>query len=101
MYAFSQDVPIEEGIYRRISEKIGSQPLEGQLLHLVVRRPEGGLRYIDVWESREAFSRAVDEFIHPAVHSTLAEIGIRPQGEPASTELDVVDVLGHLTASVT
>lgn len=101
MYAFTQDVPIDEGVYRRISEKLGRQPLEGQLLHLVVRRPEGGLRYVDVWESREAFTRAVDEFIHPAVHSTLEEIGIRPQGEPATTEVDVVELRGQLTTRVT
>lgn len=97
MYAFMQDVPIDEGVYRRISEKVGDQPLDGQVLHLVLRRPEGGLRYVDVWESREAYARAVDEFIHPAVHSTLEEIGIRPQGEPATTEVGVVEVLGHLT----
>lgn len=100
MYAFMQDVPIDEGVYRRISEKLGQQPLEGQLLHLVVRRPEGGLRYVDVWESREAFLRAVDEFIHPAVHSALEQIGIRPQGEPATTEVDVVELLGQLTTRV-
>lgn len=91
--------PIDEDVYRRISEKVGGQPLEGQVLHLVVRRPEGGLRYVDVWESREACARAVDAFIHPAVHSTLEELGIRPQGEPAITEVDVVELVGQLTTS--
>jgi hypothetical protein len=32
-----------------------------------VRRPDGGLRYIDVWESEEDCARAFDERIHPAV----------------------------------
>lgn len=99
MYAFMQDVPIDEDVYRRISAKVGGQPLEGQIVHLVMRRPEGGLRYVDVWESREAWARAVDEFIHPAVHSTLKEIGIRPQGEPAATEFDVVELVGQLTTT--
>lgn len=99
MYAFIQDVPIDEDVYRRISEKVGAQPLDGQLLHLVVRLPEGGLRYIDVWESRAACARAVDLFIHPAVHSILEELGIRQQGEPAITEFDVVELVGHLTTT--
>lgn len=99
MYALIQDVPIDEDVYRRISEKLGGEPLEGQLLHLVVRLPEGGIRYVDVWESRAACARAVDAFIHPAVHSTLEELGIHPQGEPAITEFDVVELVGRLATT--
>lgn len=99
MYAFIQDVPIDESVYRRISEKVGDQSPKGQIMHLVLRRPEGGLRYVDVWESPQAYARAVEEFIHPAVQSTLQEMGITPQGEPATIEFDVIELVGQLTKS--
>jgi hypothetical protein len=101
MYAFIQDVPIEDAVYRQISEKIGDQPPDGQLVHLVLRRPEGGLRYVDVWESAQAYARAVEDVIHPAVHATLQDSGIRPQGEPATTQFEVVELVGQLTTSRT
>ncbi len=67
VYAFTQDVPIGEELYRRIVDAMGPEPIAGQLLHLCVRRPDGGLRYIDVWESEEACAQAFDDRIHPAV----------------------------------
>ncbi|SEO58700.1 hypothetical protein [Trujillonella endophytica] len=91
-YAYIQDVPIDAELYGRILEHLGEEPMEGQLLHLCVRRPEGGLRYIDVWESEGHCARAFDERIHPAVDAAFG--GHRPPGEPTVTRLDVVDVRG-------
>jgi hypothetical protein len=82
VYAYTQDVPIGPELYARIREELGPEPLEGSLLHLCVRRPEGGLRYIDVWESR------VDR----------AFGGARPAGEPEVRPLEVVDLWGTLVA---
>ncbi len=48
VYAFTQDVPIDEPTYRKIMDRLGSEPLVGSLLHLAVRRDDGGLRYVDV-----------------------------------------------------
>ena len=92
-YAFEQEVPIDESIYARIQRKLGEAPPAGLIMHLVVKR-EGGLRYIDVWESREHFERAFDGYIHKAVHDTFEEIGYRPPTEhaPALRDLDVVYV---------
>jgi len=92
VYAFTQDVPIDEATYRRIMEGLGPVPIEGALLHLCVRREDGGLRYIDVWESEEACTRAFDERIHPAVDSALG--GTRPGPEPESHVLEVIDITG-------
>ena len=50
-FAFTQDVPIDATFYGRIAEGLGDAPPEGLVVHLAVERPEGGLRYIDVWES--------------------------------------------------
>ena len=94
VYAFTQDVPIDEELYRRIIKEIGPEPIAGSLLHLCVRRPDGGLRYIDVWESEEACALAFDERIHPAVNAAFD--GRRPAGEPEVHHLEVLHATGAL-----
>ena len=92
VYAYTQDVPIGPDLYQRILDDIGPEPLAGSLVHVCVRLPEGGLRYIDIWESEEACARAFDERIHPAVDRAFG--GVRPPGEPEVHRLDVIDVRG-------
>jgi hypothetical protein len=92
VYAYIQDVPIGEDLYRRIIDKLGPEPLPGQLLHLCVRQPDGRLRYIDVWDSEEACSRAFEERIHPAVDAAFG--GNRPAIEPTVQRLDVLHAGG-------
>lgn len=94
MYAYIQDVPIDETLYRRIVDNLGPEPLAGNLLHLCVRREDGGLRYLDVWESEEACAKAFDERIHPAVDAAFG--GQRPGTEPTVQRLDVVHAAGSL-----
>ena len=94
MYAYVQDVPIDEATYRRIIAGIGPEPLAGSLLHLCVRRADGGLRYLDVWESEEACGRAFDERIHPAVDAAFG--GSRPATEPTVERLEVLHATGAL-----
>ena len=94
VYAYIQDVPIGEELYRRIIDKIGPEPIAGSLLHLCVRQPDGKLRYIDVWESEQACARAFGERIHPAVDAAFG--GNRPATEPEVHHLDVIDASGAL-----
>ena len=94
VYAYIQDVPIGEDLYRRIIDNIGPEPLAGSLLHLCVREPDGHLRYIDVWESEAACARAFDERIHPAVDAAFG--GNRPASEPEVHRLAVVHAAGSL-----
>ena len=94
MYAFVQDVPIGADIYWRIVDGMGDDAVPGQLLHLCVRRADGGLRYIDVWESRDACDKAFDERIHPAVGAALG--GARPASEPIREELEILHATGAL-----
>jgi hypothetical protein len=94
VYAFIQDVPIGEDLYRRIVDKIGPEPMTGGLLHLCVRQPDGKLRYIDVWDSEESCTRAFEERIHPAVDAAFA--GNRPSSEPEVHHLDVLHATGAL-----
>jgi hypothetical protein len=95
-YVFVQDVPIDDAAYHQIIDRIGTRPVDGCLLHLCVRRPDGGLRYIDIWESEEACARAFDERIHPAVYSVFKEIGFEPDGEPEVERLELIDATGTM-----
>lgn len=95
MYAFSQDVPIDAAFYRKIADGLGEDPPAGLIVHVAVERPEGGLRYIDVWESEEDWDRFGEERLHPVVHPLLAKaFGDRLPPEPERTPLPVVDVWG-------
>ncbi|HEX8094258.1 hypothetical protein [Jatrophihabitans sp.] len=97
VYAYIQNVPIGEDVYRRVIDAIGPEPLEGSLLHLCVREPDGKLRYIDVWESEEACAQAFEERIHPAVNAAFG--GERPSAEPTVHRLDVLHATGSLVES--
>ena len=94
LYAYTQDVPIDEQMYQKIITNLGSEPLEGSLLHLCIRRPDGGLRYLDVWESEEACEKAFSDRIHPAVDKAFD--GRRPSQEPTVEKLAVLDASGSL-----
>lgn len=94
VYAYIQDVPIGDELYRRVIDNLGPEPMAGQLLHLCVRRPDGGLRYIDVWESEAACAAAFDDRIHLAVDAAFG--GNRPATEPTVERLDVLHVMGAL-----
>jgi hypothetical protein len=99
VYAYVQDVPIDAEMYQRIVDGFGPEPLPGLLLHLCVRRDDGGLRYIDVWESEAMCGHAFDQRIHPAVDAAFG--GQRPAGEPTKTNLDVIDAFGAVLAERT
>lgn len=98
VHAYEQDVPIDESGYRRVIANLGSVPLEGLLLHLCVRRGDGGLRYIQLWESAELCARAFAERIHPAVDEAFG--GARPATEPTVQHLDIIDATGSLAGKL-
>ncbi|HXY44117.1 MAG TPA: hypothetical protein VEH29_08005 [Acidimicrobiales bacterium] len=98
-YAFTQDVPIDAAFYRRITDALGDAPPKGLITHIAVERPEGGLRYIDVWESEQDFERFADERLHPVVHALLSEVfGEQLPPEPERTALAAIDVWLQATA---
>src|SRR6478736_7945598 len=92
-YAFIQDVPIDAATYDRIVTDLGPEQAPGLIVHIALERPEGGLRYIDVWESEADWDRFSEERLHPVVHPLLAEVfGGHMPPEPARVVLPVVDV---------
>jgi len=95
VYAFTQDVPIDSAFYRRITDGLGDTAPTGLLVHLAIERPEGGLRYIDIWETEEDCDRFGEERLHPVVHALLAEVfGEQFPPEPARVPLPVVHIWG-------
>ena len=92
VHAYSQDVDIDVETYGRIRAALGEEPMPGLLVHLVVHRPEGGLRYIDVWDTVENCARAFEQRVHPAVDAAFG--GRRPPAEPTVTPLEVVELRG-------
>ena len=91
LFAWTQDVPIDEAAYRDIVSRLPDGALPGCLAHIAIRLPEGNLRYVDVWESEEACDAAFEQYIHPAVGPVLHERGIQVDGEPPRVLLDVID----------
>ncbi len=102
MYAFTQDVPIDAAFYRRITDGLGDDPPEGLLVHLAIERPEGGLRYIDVWETQQECDRFSEQRLHPVIHGLLAEIfGEQLPPEPTQVPLALVHIWGPMIGSDT
>ena len=98
-YAFTQDVPISADVYQRIVRGLGDAPPEGLILHIALERPEGGLRYIDVWESEAHCDRFGEDRLHPVVHPLLEEmLGVHPP-EPTRSPASVVDIWQGTTVS--
>lgn len=92
-YAFTQDVPINAEIYSHIVAGLGEAPPKGMISHLAVERPEGGLRYIDIWETEADFERFAEERLHPVVHALLRPVfGDDLPPEPERHEMPVVHV---------
>jgi hypothetical protein len=92
-YAFTQDVPIDGPFYKRIIDGLGDEPPKGLITHIAVERPEGGLRYFDVWETEEDWNRFAEQRLHPVVHGLLSEIfGNELPAEPERNELSVIHV---------
>jgi hypothetical protein len=89
-YAFTYEVPINADIYARIKDGLGPERPDGLIAHLAWRT-ESGLRYVDVWQSKDASEAFTENRLHPVVHPLLEEmLGFVPP-EPAVTVLDVID----------
>jgi hypothetical protein len=91
-YAFTLDVPATDEIYQEIRAQLPAEAPDGLIVHLVTRG-DLGLRYIDVWESKQAWEQVRDTVLVPAVVRVLASHGI-PHDDSATRfeEIDALDV---------
>jgi len=91
MYGFVQDVPANEEMYGQIKARLGDQPPKGLVAHVVLTR-DGGLRYVDVWETQADWERFRDEEVEPAVDAVLSAIGLPHDHSLVHTEeVTIVD----------
>lgn len=92
-YACSYQVPADERLYARVKAEIGDQPMEGLLVHLVVK-VDGGLGHTTVWESQADWDRFRTGRLEPAVARALTAAGFAQlPPPPIAHELEVVDVV--------
>lgn len=92
-YAFTQDVPIDAATYDRITSGLGPDLPPGLISHVAITLPQGGLRYVDVWESEADWDSFAEDRLHPVVHGILREVfGDDLPPEPERTALDVLHV---------
>jgi heme-degrading monooxygenase HmoA len=90
-YAFTYDVPIDAAIYSRIKDGLGPERPDGLIAHLAWQT-DTGLRYVDVWRSKDDFDAFAESRLHPVVHGLMEEmLGFVPP-EPEHRVLDLVDV---------
>lgn len=84
-YGFIHDVPASPEIYGLIRAKLGDAPPPGLLAHIVMPR-DGGLRYVDVWQTEAAWIDFRDTRVEPAVGEVLAGFGIPHDHSTVTTE---------------
>ena len=91
-YALQYDVPADEQLYRRVAAEIGDEQPKGLVAHVGGKR-DGGLRHIEVWDSKEEWEHFRAERIEPALDKVFAAAGIthRPP-RPPMQEMELVDV---------
>jgi hypothetical protein len=74
-YAFVEDVPANTEIYGKIRAQLPADVPNGLLAH-VAFEIDGGLRYVDVWETKEQWEAFREETLEPTVGKVLAEYGL-------------------------
>jgi hypothetical protein len=89
-YAFVQDVPIDRETYLTLRDRLGDVPPPGLISHVVLER-EGGLRYVDVWDSEAAWTSFRDEKVLLALFELLESRGVPV--DPSGVHYDVVQVV--------
>lgn len=75
--------------YGKVLDELGSDPVTGQLLHIVGESGDT-LYIVDVWQSKGHADRFASERLFPA----FARAGVRPEGQHDEVELDATVTLG-------
>jgi hypothetical protein len=90
-YGFIQDVPANAEMYAKIRAKLPADAPAGLISHVVIEQ-EAGLRYVDVWATREDWDRFREDVIEPTVTEVLASYGLpHDHALVTTTEVTVLD----------
>jgi quinol monooxygenase YgiN len=83
-------------MYDQITEQMfGHRPMrddeapEGLIVHSA-GQSQGGWYVYDIWESREAFQRFMDEKLMPAVKEVMGDVQPPPEAAPQFFEIEVL-----------
>ena len=76
-WGFISELPVSREQYDRLNAEVGEDP-DGLILHTASEK-DGGMRIIDVWESKDAYERFERETLMPAA----GRIGLDPGDGPA------------------
>ncbi len=70
--------------YDAVSEKlnIDTDKPDGMIVHTAIDEGEGGIRIVDVWESRDAFESFRDSRLLSAIQAVAEEKGVPMEGPP-------------------
>lgn len=93
-YGCIYEVPAGEQLYAKVKAEIGEDQPPGQIVLIVSKLENGGLRHITVWETKEQWERFQAERVGPAVGKVLAGSGVvGAPPRPEVVEMDLVDVI--------
>ena len=88
-YGFIMETPLSPQQYDELNGQVGPDP-DGLIVHIAAKGA-GGMRIIDVWESKEAFERFQTEMIMPAMEGQgMGAEG--PDEPPPMEELEIHNV---------
>ena len=78
---------VEQGttdFYDAVNDGLGidENPPAGMIVHTAMARDGGGIRIVDVWESREAFESFRDDRLMPTIQAVAEENNIPMEGPP-------------------
>jgi hypothetical protein len=91
-FAYIQDLPITTEHYDLMMDELGRNVPEGLIAH-VVAKTDGGLRYVDVWETEQHWQTFMNGTIQPALDRVYDGIERPEMGEMRVEILDVYDVI--------
>jgi hypothetical protein len=73
---------VNEEMYDGVQEKLGDEMPAGMVIHTAGRTEDGVFQVVDVWESREAHDRFVQDRLVPAINSVMQDAGMDPVDGP-------------------
>ena len=90
--AFYYDAPGTPEIYELVSRELGHEQPDGLIMQ-VVTRTDGGLRHLNVWQSRQQWESFRDTRVRPAVATVLDAMHLPvPAAPPREVDVDLVDI---------
>ena len=73
---------VNEEMYDAVTQKMGDEAPPGMIIHTSGRTEDGTFQIVDVWESREAHDRFIQDRLMPTINSVMQEMGMSQMEGP-------------------